>query len=63
MNITVEVNETELKRLVVSHIAQYFNTDEFSIFDPDKVIIQVKSKQNYNSEWETAAFRARYTTV
>jgi hypothetical protein len=63
MQITVEVNETELKRIVVSHIEQYFNTNEFTIFDPNKVLIEVKSKQNYKSEWETAAFRARYTTV
>ena len=63
MQITVEINEAELKRLVVSHIEQYFNTDEFSLFDPNRVTIEVKSKQNYKSEWETATFRARYTTV
>lgn len=62
MLITVEIDEAELKRIIIAHIQDYFN-DKYGKFDANKVIFEVKSKQNYRSEWEVADFRARYTTI
>lgn len=59
MKIRIEITEEELKDLI---IAQIENTLGSVILDEKKIKIQVKSKQNYNSEWESASFRAIYET-
>jgi hypothetical protein len=55
MNITVEITEQDLKRLILAELRQ--TMPESEIVETD-VTIEVKSKQNYRSEWEPAAFRA-----
>ena len=50
--ITIEVDEKTLRQLVAAHFEKYG-------ISPDDVVIEVKSQQNYKSEWERAAFRAR----
>jgi predicted component of type VI protein secretion system len=55
MKLDVELTEEDLKKLVIRHLEKILNC-ELSI---DDVKIEVKSKQNYKSEWEVAAFRAR----
>jgi hypothetical protein len=55
-HIKVEIDENTLRGLIARHLEAQFG----STFDASKVKIEVKSKQNYKSEWEVAAFRARY---
>jgi hypothetical protein len=55
MNITVEITEQDLKRLILAELRQTMPEAEIAETD---VTIEVKSKQNYRSEWEQAAFRA-----
>ena len=56
MNVTFTIDKEELKNLIVRHLA---NKTGISI-DPKYLSIQVKSKQNYKSEWEDADFKAIY---
>lgn len=58
MKLSLEITEGDLKRLVVAHVREQLGDVALTIKDND-VRIEVKSKQNYKSEWETAAFRAR----
>lgn len=55
MNIQVELGEEDLKKLVVKALSEIMNYE----IKPSDITIEVKSKQNYKSEWEVAAFRAR----
>lgn len=57
MKIRIEVDEQTIKDLVVKYLDQQLGELGPT---PDKVKIEVKSKQNYRSEWESAAFRAVY---
>lgn len=57
MKINIEIDESELRRLVFEHIRSKLGDAKIN---PKHVKIQVKSKQNYKSEWEEAAFRAVY---
>lgn len=54
MKIKVELTSDDLKKLVVQHLQDHIN----STIKADDVKIEVKSKQNYKSEWEIADFRA-----
>ena len=58
MKLRIEIDESDLKALVLEHIADRLG----SCAPPsaDKVKIEVKSKQNCKAEWESAAFRAVY---
>lgn len=56
MRINIEIDEAALRELVTRHLKEKLGSVGF---DPKKIIIEVKSKQNYKSEWEAAAFRAR----
>lgn len=56
MNILIEINEEELKKLITNEIACRLGD---IAFDPKDVRIEVKSAQNYKSEWEKAKFRAQ----
>ena len=53
--IKIEVDEATLKGLVVSHLMNMLGDVSLEMKD---VTIETKSKQNYRSEWESAAFRA-----
>ena len=59
MYIKIEIDEKTLKGLVYDHLRNQLGDMPMNI---DKIQIQVKSKQNYKSEWETAAFKATYET-
>ena len=48
-----EIDETQLRALV----KEFFENQGIAVEAKD-IEIQVKSKQNYKSEWESAAFRA-----
>jgi hypothetical protein len=54
--ISITITKEKLRELVVNHLQTLVNVD----FDPKKVIIEVKSTQNWKSEWENADFRAKY---
>jgi hypothetical protein len=56
-NIVVELDESDVRKLVYDHLRGVLGDVEF---DEKDVKIETKSKQNYRSEWETAAFRARF---
>ena len=54
--INIEVDETTLRRLVLHYLAEQLG--DAGLTEKD-ITIEVKSKQNYKSDWEIAAFRAR----
>ena len=56
MKIRVELNEKELRELIINYLEENIGTT----FDEKKINIEVKSSQNYKSEWEQASFRAIY---
>jgi hypothetical protein len=60
MQLRIEVTESELKQLVLAHLQEKLGNISFKA---ENVRIEVKSKQNYKSEWEVAAYRAVYETV
>jgi hypothetical protein len=55
MIIRCEYLDSDIKKLILNDLRSKFETAEISEND---VLIQVKSRQNYKSEWEIAAFRA-----
>lgn len=53
MKINVELTEGDIREI----LAEYVN-DRYSLsLKPEELHIQVKSKQNYRSEWEYADIR------
>lgn len=56
MKIRVEIDEAKLKSLVLDYLEDILTVSLKS----EDVTIEVKSKQNYKSEWEKAEFRAIY---
>lgn len=54
--IDIELSETVLKQLVNGYLSEKLG--DIQLEDAD-VKIEVKSKQNYKAEWETAEFRAK----
>jgi len=59
LKIRLELDEATLKGLVMD----YFRSSLGELrFDDKAIKIETKSKQNYKSEWESAAFRAVYET-
>lgn len=56
MNIYIELDEAQVRRLVTDYISKQLGYE----VEEKKVNIQVKSSQNWKSEWETAKFRAIY---
>lgn len=57
MNLRIEINEQDLKSLVAVFIQEQTGQS----VSVENIKIEVKSKQNYKSEWEEAAFKAVYT--
>ena len=55
--IKIELNETMLEKLVRNYLQNKLGDIEIREED---IKIQVKSKQNYKSEWENASYRAIY---
>lgn len=57
LTINIEIDEKELRKLVKEHLQRLLGDMNL---DESCVHIYVKSKQNYKSEWEEAAFKAQY---
>lgn len=55
MKIEVGINEIEIRAVLLDHVREKLGDVNLKIED---IKIEVKSKQNYRSEWETADFRA-----
>jgi hypothetical protein len=53
MKISVHLTEEDIRRIISTYIVENFGVN----IPPDKLDIEVKSKQNYKSEWESAAIR------
>ena len=60
MKIDIELNEADLKQLVVCFLSKQLGVANLDANDID---IQVKSKQNYKSEWERADIRLKIQVV
>lgn len=60
MKLNIEIDENELKRLVFNHLQEKLGEVPLLMTD---IQIEVKSQQNYKSEWEKAAFRARVEKI
>lgn len=57
MHVKLMMTETELAQLIINHFKEKLGEVPFDIAN---LKIEVKSKQNYKSEWEQAEFRAVY---
>lgn len=57
MKINIEIDEDKMKELILGYIEAMLGDLPL---DKKDVKIEVKSKQNYKSEWEVANFRVRY---
>jgi trehalose-6-phosphatase len=57
MKVRIEIDERKLKELVLRHLQSQLGDLEV---DEKKVLIQVKSAQNWKAEWEAANYRALY---
>jgi hypothetical protein len=56
----IEIDEEELKSLVINALADKLGGGRGGVpFNAKDVKIEVKSKQNFRSEWEESAYRAR----
>ncbi len=55
MHLRIELTEADLRKLVFRHVCEKLGS--VGLIETD-VKIEVKSKQNWKSEWEEAAFRA-----
>ena len=56
MDVLVELSEKDIKQIVKSYLEDKLNRD----IDNIELQFEVKSKQNYKSEWERAAFKVTY---
>lgn len=56
MRVHIEVSEAELRKLVMGHFSNVLGDVPLKA---DDIKIEVKSKQNFHSEWEEAEFRAK----
>jgi len=56
MTIVIELSEHDLRKLILEELRNRLGN--VPLVETD-VVIEVKSKQNYKSEWEPAQFRAR----
>lgn len=57
MQAKFELSEKDIRAAIQAWISKEIGVAIY----PDQIEIQVKSKQNYKSEWETASFRANFT--
>lgn len=55
MKMRVEIDEKTLRELIEEHLRKQLGSVNF---EAAQILIEVKSKQNYRSEWESSAFRA-----
>ncbi len=57
--VQIELDEAKLTELVLDYLSRILQLDLVK----SDIIIEVKSKQNYKSEWESAAFRVRVEKI
>lgn len=57
MRLYIELGEEDVKKLVLAELQRRLGEVTLDI---KKVVIQTKSKQNYKSEWEIAAYKVSY---
>jgi ribosomal protein L25 (general stress protein Ctc) len=55
MKVRIELSEKDVRRLIREHLQN--QVGDLPVTE-DNITIQVKSTQNYKSEWEKADFRA-----
>jgi hypothetical protein len=53
--LEIEIDEETVRKLVYDYIQDQIGAD----INTGQITIEVKSKQNYRAEWETAEFRAK----
>lgn len=53
MILHVSLEENEIRQILADHLSRVFNVE----ISAEDLPIEVKSKQNYKSEWERAAIR------
>ena len=56
MKIRIELTQVDVAKLVHREIEERTG----QTIKPERISVQVKSKQNYRAEWEDAEFRAVY---
>ncbi len=56
MHCKIELTEEDVKNLIRAHLESKLNAG----LKIEDIKFLVKSKQNYKSEWENAAFKAEY---
>jgi hypothetical protein len=61
MKIEIMITEKELREMVLERLRSELGAAGDKLKEND-IKIEVKSKQNYKSEWESAAFRACVST-
>ena len=59
MKISVELNEDEIRKILASYLNNEYS---LSLLSSD-LHIEVKSKQNYKSEWEIADIRIKQDII
>lgn len=55
IKLNLEIDSNTLRQLVIQYLNTILNYD----LELEDIRIEVKSKQNYKSDWEAAEFRAR----
>jgi hypothetical protein len=55
MIVQIELTELEIRSALADFVADRLGIE----FTPEELPIETKSKQNYRSEWETAAIRIK----
>ena len=58
MHLRVEISESQVKQILKDYLQERLGRIPGQALETLR--IEVKSKQNYRSEWEPAAFRAVY---
>lgn len=56
MTIKIDISEQDIKNILAKYISEQIGNP----VDATKICIEVKSKQNFKSEWERADFKAQY---
>lgn len=61
MTINIELSTDDVRKIISEHIQKLVGED--LLIEAGNVKIEVKSKQNYKSEWEQAEFRVQYKAM
>jgi len=61
IDIAITIDEKTLRELVYNHLA--FILGDAHVLKMEDIKIEVKSKHNWKTEWESADFRATVRTI